>query len=487
MNRTIPIWFFICLLFYQGFTLRGICEENINFGVGVKNITPPVGSRRAGNFYEIISTGVHDSLFAKALVFEQGKVKGALVSCDLTSVDLYISQRARRIISEKTGIPVSNILIAATHTHTAPLYHSVRVDIFHKNAIENFGGEDPNNLENYKDKLITGIVESVVDAKNNLRPLQLKTGITWQTGLSFYRRFYLKSGSESLRHPGSSVRMNPGRKNPDIIRPAGRIDPEVGIILMSDPTTQLPAISLVNFALHLDTRGGTEFSADYPFYLEKYLQSEFGEQFTSFFVTGACGNINHINVDDDHRLTTEEIGTALFQTVLKELKWLEPVGQPLLGITSKTIQIPFQRFTREQIKKAHLDIHKMGTKDIPWLDQVQAYSIVSIESRKSQNLAVEIQALRFSENVALVGLPGELFVELGLAIKKASPFKTTLVLELCNDSPGYIPTKEGFDQGDYEIVNSRIEKGGGEKMVEIAVILLNELYKTAIGKKKNIY
>jgi len=78
-------------------------------------------------------------------------------------------------------------------------------------------------------------------------------------------------------------------------------------------------------------------------------------------------------------------------------------------------------------------------------------------------------------STAFVGLPGELFVELGLAIKTASPFRTTLVVELCQDAPGYIPTKKAFAEGSYETVNSRIAPGGGELMMEMAIRMLREL------------
>ena len=74
-----------------------------------------------------------------------------------------------------------------------------------------------------------------------------------------------------------------------------------------------------------------------------------------------------------------------------------------------------------------------------------------------------------------MGLPGEIFVELGLAIKRRSPFKTTIVIELCNDAPGYLPTRKAFVEGSYETVNSRIESGGGEALVEAAVELLEAL------------
>ncbi|HXI00051.1 MAG TPA: hypothetical protein VNI52_07260, partial [Sphingobacteriaceae bacterium] len=76
---------------------------------------------------------------------------------------------------------------------------------------------------------------------------------------------------------------------------------------------------------------------------------------------------------------------------------------------------------------------------------------------------------------AIVGLPGEIFVELGLAIKKNSPFKNTTVLSLCNDKPSYVPTKKAFTEGSYEITRSRVEAGTGEIIVETAVKLLNDV------------
>jgi neutral ceramidase len=72
-------------------------------------------------------------------------------------------------------------------------------------------------------------------------------------------------------------------------------------------------------------------------------------------------------------------------------------------------------------------------------------------------------------------LPSEIFVEFGLAIKSASPFKTTLVVELANDDLAYIPTKRAFAEGSYEITNSRVQPGTGEKLADAAVALLKEL------------
>ena len=112
------------------------------------------------------------------------------------------------------------------------------------------------------------------------------------------------------------------------------------------------------------------------------------------------------------------------------------------------------------------------------LGRVEAYKILALQLREGTTLPMEVQVFRLSRNVAIVTLPGEVFVELGMAIKQSSPFKTTLVIELTNDGPGYIPTRKAFVEGSYETINSRIKPGGGEMMVETAVRLLKEIATT---------
>ena len=88
---------------------------------------------------------------------------------------------------------------------------------------------------------------------------------------------------------------------------------------------------------------------------------------------------------------------------------------------------------------------------------------------------LEVQVFRLGPEAAIVTLPGEIFVEHGLAIKKASPFKTTLVVELANDNCAYVPTREAYAQGTYEVINSRLQPGGGEMLVDAAIRMLKEL------------
>src|SRR6185295_8505183 len=130
------------------------------------------------------------------------------------------------------------------------------------------------------------------------------------------------------------------------------------------------------------------------------------------------------------------------------------------------------------IAKAKANMARLGERGLPFMEAVEACKIMDVERlRKIWGDAVplEVQAFRLDHDTAIVTLPSEIFVNLGLSIKAASPFKTTLVVELANNSVAYIPTKQAFLEGSYEVTNSRVERGSGEKLVEAAIGLLKEL------------
>lgn len=441
--------------------------EDLQAGVATVDITPPTGYRMSGYFNERLGTGVHDPLHAKAIVLRQGDREAALVFCDLIGLSLRVSCRARELAQQKTGIPAANILIAATHTHTGPLYFGALRDHFHDAAVAKHGG-DPCETTDFPSTLVEKLAQVIAEAQQAAQPVALQAGSAQQTGVSFNRRFHMKDGS---------VRFNPGVLNPDIVRPAGPIDPQMGVIMVRDVAAGKTTAALINFALHLDTVGGTLYGADYPFHIERSLRETLGEEFVLLFGNGTCGDINHIDVSTRERLKTEFIGETLAKAILAELPNLKPLGSLSLAVRSTTVNAPLQQYSPEQVAKARKDMFKVGTPELSFLEQVEAYKIMAVHSRRGSTIPLEVQVFRLSNDVAIVGLPGEVFVDLGLAIKKKSPFATTLVIELCNDAPGYIPTERAFAEGSYETVNSRIQSGGGEMLVEAAVRLLNELGK----------
>ncbi len=419
----------------------------------------------SGYFSERLSTGTSNPLAAKAVVLRQGNESAALVSCDIIGLSPDVSARARKRASKETGIPAENILIAATHSHTGPLYFGALRKHLHDKAVAEHGS-DPCEKTDYPVKLARGIVRAIRKANAAAKPVHIEAGSAKQQGLAFNRRFHMKNGP---------VRFNPGVLNPNIDRVAGPIDPEVGIVFLRHAETGDNIAALVNFALHLDTVGGSEYAADYPFYVEQALREKYGKDLTLLYGTGTCGDINHIDVTKRERLKTDYIGKTLAETVIAKAESLNTVAEPALAVRSEIVEVPLQRYGPEKIAQARENMKKVGTKELSFLEQVEAYKILAVEMRGSRTIPLEVQVFRLSRDVAIVGLPGEVFVDLGLAIKKASPFKHTLVIELCQDAPGYIPTKKAFAEGSYETVNSRIAPGGGEEMAKAAIRLLKEL------------
>ncbi|UCD52914.1 MAG: neutral/alkaline non-lysosomal ceramidase N-terminal domain-containing protein [Phycisphaerales bacterium] len=439
--------------------------QGLKAGVAVTDITPPPGYRMSGYFRERLSEGVLNPLHAKALVLQQGRTRAAMVFCDIIGLFPDVPRAARARAQSETGIPAANILLAATHSHTGPLYAGALRDHFHEQAMAKHG-QDACEKVDYPALLVGRIVQAICAANEAVQPMRLEAGVVQQEGLSFNRRFHMKNGT---------VRFNPGVQNPDIVKVAGPIDRDVGVVMLRRGSEGKAVAGLVNFALHLDTVGGTRYAADYPYYVEQSLRGTLGKDFTLLFGTGTCGDINHIDVTQKERLKTEEIGRTLGETVAGALAVLKTCGAPSLAVRRAVVEAPLQCFTAAQVEQAKKDIHKVGTRELSFLDQVKAYKTLAVHARGRSTIGLEVQVFRLSDEVAVVGLPGEVFVDLGLAIKQASPFPVTLVIELCQDAPGYIPTKKAFAEGSYETVNSRIAPGGGEKMADAAARLLREL------------
>jgi hypothetical protein len=436
-------------------------DAPLQVGLAEIDITPPVGYRMDGYFTERLATGQRDPLKAKALVFQQGATRAALVVCDLLGMPLSMSREVRALAAKRTGIPASNIAIAATHTHTGPLFAGERARVFSEQAAAKFG-KDPLAAVKYPEELRDKLVEVIAAASASASPTGMELLATAEDRISFNRRFHMKDGT---------VRFNPGVQNPDIVRPAGPIDPALPFVMFKKDGK--PVGSLTVFALHLDTVGGTEYSADYPGQLAAELGREFGDGFISVFGTGTCGDINHIDVSGRRRYDARLLGRQLGIDILSA-RSRTPLDRPTLAVASTRLSLPLRSVSTEQAAQAKANMAKVGTSELPFLAQVETVTTLDL-LRRGSTLDAEVQVVRLHPDVAIVLLPGEVFADLGLAIKLGSPFAHTLVIELSNDNPAYLPTEKAFKEGSYETVNSRIAPGGGERLVEAAIQLLKEL------------
>lgn len=440
-------------------------------GAAEVEITPPVGWRMAGGYHESLSTGVRDPLMAKALVLEQGGCRSALVVLDLCSIGREVSDRVRARVSRDSGIPVERIVVSATHTHGGPEYYGVLWEVWHEAAAAK-GTADLHRTADYVALLEERIARAVSEADARKRPARIEAGSSLLPGIAFNRRYHMSGGA---------VVTNPGKRRPGILRPAGPVDEDLPVVLFREADTGRPFALLTLFAMHVAVHGGTEFSADYPGHLQRALREKLGGGFISLFAEGTAGDVNHVDVGSDRPQPPDtepkRIGAAMAAKILETLPGLREVP-PRLGSSSTRTSLPLRAVTAQEETRARDTLALRVSPKPPFMDLVAAYRSLwtaKLRARDGAALRAEIQAFRLGDDLAVVTLPHEVFVELGLAIQARSPFRRTLVVTLANDVDFYVPTRKAFGEGGYEVTTSPLEPGGGERLVDAAVALLERL------------
>ena len=456
----IGVWIYLSCV-----ALTSAWAGDLRVGRAEADITPPVGMPVGGLFYLRLSTGRHDDLHAKALVMEKDGVKVALVACDLIGVPARIARSARQLIEKTSGLPGDRVMISGTHTHTGPEMDPV--------ILESAEKETAKIIEEYFATLPAKIAESVKLAEANLTPARAWAAVGRENSLSFNRRFLMKDGT---------VRFNPGKLNPDIVRPVGPIDPDVAVVYFDSPDSQ-PLATYVNFPMHLDTVGGMSFSADYPLTLGKLLREVKGPHMLTVFTIGTAGNINHLDVKSGARQNDHEeaarIGMVLASEVLKTYARLKsPITGPL-KVSRDFVKLPVPELKPGEVERSRAVVERSripGPGGPAFLETVRAFTVLHVAEFQGKPIEAEVQVITLGDEVAWVGLPGEIFVELGKAIKLASPYPTTIICELSNDSIDYVPNRKAFAEGAYEVITAQCTPGSGEALVEAATRLLVEAF-----------
>lgn len=452
------------ILFIVGFCLFACiaCAE-FRAGAAAVRITPDKPMPMAGYYSARLSTNTHDELHAKAIVFDADGTRAALVVCDLISLPRPVVVEARRIISRTTGVPGSNVMISATHSHTGPVLDT-------GSSRKTVDGSGSDVVREYTAQLPAKIAESVRLAEAALQRARLSVAHEREEHLSHNRRFHMRDGT---------VGWNAGKLNTNIVRAAGPIDPDVAVLYFESLRTSAIA-TYVNFAMHPDTVGGLEFSADYAFTLSRLLGEYKGTNMMTVFANGACGNINHVDVNwagpQKGHSEAARLGTILAGDVFKAYTRLAPVMARGIRMRSEIVKLALPELKAGEVEAAREVEARVGSKTPPkFLEQVNAFKVLDVAAREGRPHEVEVQVIALGEDVAWVSLPGEIFVELGLEIKAKSPFRHTFIAELANGAIGYIPNAKAYEEGNYEPVSARCAKGSGEALAETALKLLREV------------
>ncbi len=427
-------------------------------------ITPPLGAPMAGYYTNRAATGVHDDLHAKALVFDKDGVRVALVACDLANLPRQYSEEARRIIQRETGIAADHVMISATHTHTGPV-------LLTQPSRYNLEGEMKRIAEEYAAALPGKIAASVAAAAAALQPAQVRSAIGHENSLAFNRRYFMKDGT---------VAWNPRKLDPNILRPAGPIDPAVPVVYVETPDGK-PIAAYVNYALHQDTTGGLQFSADYSYTLGKVLRETKTPELVPIFTIGAAGNVNHLDVGRKQPQSSyaeaARVGAVLAAAALKAIQHAPVVPVPFIRVSTEIVHLPTPQVTPGEAAWAHTAAASFGKPNAaPFLDLVRANKDLELLPLNGGPLDGEVQAIALGDQIAFASFPGELFVELGLTLKEDSPYANTIIAELANGAIGYIPNRVAYREGGYEVMASHCAPGAGEMLMNSALRQLLELF-----------
>jgi len=436
-------------------------------GAAIVDITPPLGVHIRGYFQPRIAKDIHDNLFVKSLVLDDGETKLAIVVCDLVGVDRTYLDRAKQLIKKRCGIPPSNVLISCTHTHTGPPVEDIPF-------------------------FIQKVADSVQLANNRLREAELGCEREAESKPLANRRFLMKDGT---------IRTHPRPGDPNIVKPLGPVDPEINVLHTRDLNGKTISV-LINYAMHYAGLSPTEkredmytISADWAGAVSRMIQRIMGEKFVAILANGTCADVFSLDPMNPPKKVNRFFGHAERIAALVAAKSFWALNQMefhrslKLAAAMEEISLPRRIPTDEEIElaKKYMSGERTPTnmRHMAW----KYFFGPKIEEflRGPKEEKTWVQAFALGDLAAIVGLPGEIFVEHGLKIKKESPFEYTFVIELANDSLGYIPTLKAFEEdaripleasGSYEttIGPNRLAPEAGDMLVDSALKLLNELY-----------
>jgi hypothetical protein len=443
---------------------------------------------------------IHDPLYAKALVLDDGTTRAAIVSMDVIAIggigeikdDFLPTVRGK--IERELEISGKNTLVNASHTHLV-------------------GGQ-------ICDDVVEKTVEAVRQACANMVPVRIGVGVGQEDRITINRRIKLKNGKTwTERH------ANPSPEDEDIAG-VGPIDPEIGVLRI-DTLDDKPFALVYNFTAHpYCGASGGGVTAELPGFASKVIEENLGHDVLALFLQGAAGDTSEVYYKEVNRpRNSEPLGMMLGLSTLKAWRGAKTGGSSI-RVISETLELPRRTDIPERIKalekeqehllkslagaslnfKAFLPLYikyklspeypsyyaywykhqqLMGQTELAALDaenerNIEKYlsniyamerlariqvNLPVLKERQAINeqsgsatLPIEVQILKLGDFV-LVTFPGELFVEIGLNIKKASPYKHTFIAAYSNGYIHYAPTEDALDGGDYEDTNCLLGSG----------------------------
>jgi len=430
-------------------------------GFGKVCITPSAGASLAGfAARKGVSTGVHDDLFARALVIDDGALPVAMVSVDVLAMAGDFVERVREAIGRRVPIQPGRVMLASTHTHAAPV------------TISTFFNPDEAVDAEYLERLAHAIEEAVAQAWVERAASRIGVGAGRVAGIGVNRRS----------------------------RTGAPVDDEVGIVKIADPSGRTRGV-LFNYACHPTVLGPDNLLAtgDFPNMAVERIESRLGADSFAMYTNGAEGDVSMghsselsaIGVIAPGRTFEHaaELGFRLGDAVLAALDGIETQSSAAVGAASLPVKLPLKRYPAQEeaartLRQAVERVRILeGAGDSPAYRQAQSELLYgSIEHYYARETArftdgllpIDLQAIRI-QDALFVAVPGELFVEVALRAKQSAG-RPVFVVGLANGYVGYLPSRDAYEQGGYEVVSSMCRADASDRLLEAIAELERKVF-----------
>jgi hypothetical protein len=415
---------------------------------------------------EGVSQGIHDDLFARAVVLVNEETAVALVSVDLLALSSDFIKRVRKNIQQAIGISAEAVMIASTHTHAGPV------------TITTFFNPGESLDSSYMDSLAQNIEEAVATAWANRFTARVGVGVGHVDGVGVNRR---------------TADQRP-------------VDDEVGIIKIDDSTGRTRGV-VINYSCHPTVLGPNNLlvTGDFPNFSIEQIEKSIGPDGIAMFVNGTQGNISMghsselsaIGVITPGRTfeRAAELGHLLADATLAELPSVITDDSQSLVSISMPVNLPLKKFpsieeTTKALRDADDQLARLSANGATPEELMKAKtqrlyaSITNFYARETKSLPdghlpIELQGVRIGDAV-FVAVPAEVFVEIGLKVKQEAPHRVFIV-GLANGYIGYLPTSEAHSVGGYEVVSSKCRPEAADVLVESVVDLTQQLFRDGVA------
>ena len=451
--------------------------SNFQVGYASVNINPPLGIGVAGYYVPRYASGFYDDLTASALSLAMGEKKFIIISVDCCSIPNAVVARMKDAIVASAGLPIENIIISATHTHTGGLLSQTSFPV------------DIDQINTYVDFLIERIANLAVLSINELKPAKMGYMVGHAPDrIAYIRRYKMKDGN---------TQTCPPINDPNIDHPIGELDQRVNVLRFDREGAD--SVVLLNYGLHADTVNGDVLCSDWPGWVKRTIEKAL-DGTKCICVMGAQGDVGSTNVHplpgdmNDTEISFDNemkswgmarfVGRALAGTILQVYDKVAYIDVDDIEILHKTLDVATNMPTKEQLPLAHKykDLHLAGKdSEIPY-EAMELTTVVAEAMRMCrlengpETIPLNMIGLRIG-SVAFVAIPGEPFTDIGRQIKDTPGWDMILPCALTNGSNGYFPMKSAFDEGGYEARTSTYKGGVAEEIIKAGKEILNQLKK----------